>query len=185
MANPPLHYPNEGALPTSHHQPRNSFDFNSLLSGPSFSDLQYAGYSMDSHIAPGGAFLPTANHLFPSAEDYGVVASERHLPPPLNHVRSLSDGPREPIRRSLSGSSISYFQAGPGSGYSTITNPFCVDSNGGWSGSASQSPTWGFGYDQINGERRLSASWKDQYYGKALGNGWGEVTNSVGLYQEI
>ncbi|KAI5476560.1 hypothetical protein MNV49_007507 [Pseudohyphozyma bogoriensis] len=92
-----------------------SFDFQSILDTSNFgegaageggassgSPTREASSSSDRatsafHQGPPDAYTSSsagqASTLFPSAEDYGVVG-DRLVPPPLNHSRSYSEGPR-------------------------------------------------------------------------------------------
>ena len=155
-------------IDVTHHSRPGSFDFNAMLRTSSFAD---AGQPYDGHI------FSQPNHLFPSAEDYGV-ASDRSLPV-LNHVRYFSDGPRDPMRRSTSGHGTSYHPYS--SPYSTANQAYSdfqqpvSDAGSNYYAAPAHEPLWGFGYDQQNGQRRMSASWRAQYgqQGMPMGMGMG------------
>lgn len=154
---------NSDGIPVSHTRSA-SFDFNQLLTSPGF---QHEGSSQYADGAgPHGGYQGGQGHLFPSAEDYGV--NNRLLPPHMHHARCLSDGPREPFRHSISSGSISYatgsYPSSAGPSYSTYSHG---DSY--YPPQSQAAPSWGIGYDQA-GERRLSASWKEQY---GHGSTWG------------
>jgi hypothetical protein len=93
------HYPIDPATSSQLQSRNGSFDFPGILATSSFAAPPISSYAHHIYGADTGTHSfpsPAQTHsLFPSAEDYGVVASDRHITPHQpTHSRSYSDGPR-------------------------------------------------------------------------------------------